>query len=105
MARPTTPVPIQSNTRLLRSDNAPVTTTQWRVLCEAIWPSARSAESISLALAYCGARRLDPFKRPVHIVPMWSTLLKREVETVWPGINELLTTAARSQQFAGVDEP
>lgn len=81
------------------------TPTQWRVLTETIWPAAKSAESIQLALGYCAARKLDPFKRPVHIVPMWNARLRREVETVWPGINELLTTAARSQSFAGVDEP
>jgi phage recombination protein Bet len=81
------------------------TRTQWRVLTETIWPSARSSESIQLALGYCAARKLDPFKRPVHIVPMYNTRLRREVETVWPGINELLTTAARSHAFAGVDEP
>jgi phage recombination protein Bet len=90
---------------LLRPDDFTGTPTQWRVLTETIWPAAKSAESIMLALGYCAARKLDPFKRPVHIVPMWNTRLRREVETVWPGINELLTTAARSQAFAGVDEP
>jgi|SRR5215472_569432 len=80
------------------------TPAQWRVLTETVWPSARTAEAIQLAIAYCGARHLDPFKRPVHIVPVWNKALRREVETVWPGINELLTTAARSKAFAGVDE-
>jgi phage recombination protein Bet len=78
---------------------------QWRVLCEAIWPNARTADAISLAVSYCAARKLDPMKRPVHIVPMWNTALGKQVETVWPGINELLTTASRSGGFAGVDEP
>src|SRR5580765_6095882 len=81
------------------------TAQSWRVLTDAIWPTARSTESIQLALAYCSARKLDPFKRPVHIVPVWNSTLRREVETVWPGISELLTVASRSQQFAGVDEP
>jgi phage recombination protein Bet len=58
-----------------------------------------------LAVSYCAARHLDPFKRPVHIVPVYNSTLRREVETVWPGINELLTTAARSGAFGGVDEP
>ncbi len=58
-----------------------------------------------LALEYCRARRLDIFKRPVHIVPMWNRELKREVEGVWPGIGELETTAARSGEWAGMDEP
>jgi phage recombination protein Bet len=81
------------------------TAQSWRVLVEAIWPAARSQESILLALAYCGQRGLDPFKRPVHIVPVYNSALRREVETVWPGISELLTVASRSKQFAGVDEP
>jgi phage recombination protein Bet len=81
------------------------TAQSWRVLTDAIWPSARSSESIQLALSYCAARNLDPFKRPVHIVPVWNSALRREVETVWPGISELLTVASRSKQFAGVDEP
>jgi phage recombination protein Bet len=77
----------------------------WRVLTEAIWPGAKSADSIMLALSYCASRGLDPMKRPVHIVPVYNSVLKREVETVWPGISELLTVASRSKQFAGVDEP
>jgi phage recombination protein Bet len=81
------------------------TAQSWKVLTDAIWPGARSAESIMLALAYCASRNLDPFKRPVHIVPVYNSALRREVETVWPGISELLTVAARSREFAGVDEP
>lgn len=92
-------------TRLVPPADFTGTPTQWRVLTETIWPSAKSAEAIQLAIGYCAARHLDPFKRPVHIVPVWNSALRREVETVWPGINELLTTAARSQSFAGVDEP
>lgn len=82
-----------------------VTPQQWRVLTDAVFPSAKSPESIVLALDYCVARKLDPFKRPVHIVPMWNSSLRREVETIWPGINELQVTAARTGQWAGMDEP
>jgi len=78
---------------------------QWRVLTDAIWPSAKTPESIKLALDYCRARRLDPFKKPVHIVPMYNSQLRCEVETVWPGISELQTTAARTGEWAGMDEP
>jgi phage recombination protein Bet len=78
---------------------------QWRVLTDAIWPSAKTPGAIKLALDYCTARRLDPFKRPVHIVPMWNSKLKCEVETVWPAISELQTTAARTGEWAGLDEP
>jgi phage recombination protein Bet len=75
------------------------------VLCDAIFPGAKTAEAIALAVDYCRARRLDPFKRPVHIVPMYSRAAGGMVETVWPGINELEVTAARSGEWAGMDEP
>lgn len=81
-----------------------VTSDQWRVLIDQIFPSAKTVEAIGMALAYCKARKLDVFKRPVHIVPMWSTVLGKMVETVWPGIAEIRTTAARTGQYAGIDE-
>lgn len=77
----------------------------WRVLTESIFPSAKTAEGILLAVRYCQARGLDVLKRPVHVVPMWSRALGREVETVWPGINEVQVTAARTGQWAGMDSP
>lgn len=76
----------------------------WRVLCEAIFPNAKSPHSIILALAYCRARNLDPLKRPVHIVPIWDSKRGCEVETIWPGIGELRTTAARTKEYAGKDK-
>lgn len=76
---------------------------QWKALVEAIFPSAKSVHGVMLALDYCKARRLDPFKRVVHVVPMWSSALQREVETVWPGIGELRTTATRTGLWAGND--
>ena len=81
-----------------------ITADQWRVLVDQIFPSAKTVEAVGMALAYCKARKLDIFKRPVHIVPMWSTVLGRMVETVWPGIAEIRTTAARTGQYAGIDE-
>ena len=75
----------------------------WKVLTESIFPSAKSADGILLAVRYCQARGLDVLKRPVHVVPMWSKALGREVETVWPGINEVQITAARTGQYAGLD--
>lgn len=76
----------------------------WKALVEAIFPAAKSADSVIMALSYCRARKLDPFKRPVHIVPMWSASVGAMVETVWPGISELRTTAFRTGQYAGKDE-
>jgi phage recombination protein Bet len=57
-----------------------------------------------MALAYCKHRNLDIFKKPVHIVPMWDTKKGAYVETIWPSISELRTTAARTKQYAGIDE-
>ena len=77
----------------------------WRVLTESIFPGAKTADGILLAVRYCKARGLDPLKRPVHVVPMWSKTAGREIETVWPGIAEVQTTAARTGQWAGMDPP
>lgn len=77
---------------------------QWKVLVEAVFPAAKSIDSIVMVLSYCKARNLDPFKRPVHIVPMWDAQRGAMVETVWPGISELRTTAARTKGYAGCDE-
>lgn len=76
----------------------------WRALVDAIYPSAKTTEAIELALTYCRARKLDPFKRQCHIVPIWDSKRGAEVETVWPGIAELRTTATRTGQHAGFDE-
>jgi phage recombination protein Bet len=78
---------------------------RWRVLTEAIFPMARSAGSILLALDYCRARGLDVLKRPVNIVPVWNSELGRNVETIWPSIAEVEITAARTGLWAGMDRP
>lgn len=78
---------------------------KWRVLVESIFPSAKTVEAVVMALDYCKVRNLDPFKRPVNIVPMYNKTLKKEVETVWPGINSVQVDAARTQEWAGMDAP
>lgn len=75
----------------------------WLALVDAVFPLAKSASGVALALSYCRARKLDPFKKVCHIVPMYSSALRREVETVWPGIAELRTTAFRTGFYAGCD--
>lgn len=75
----------------------------WKALVEAVFPAAQSPDSVILALSYCKARKLDPFKRVIHIVPVWDNVQKRMVETVWPGIAELRTTAFRTGEYAGRD--
>jgi hypothetical protein len=77
----------------------------WKALVEAVYPNAETADAIVMALSYCRARNLDPFKRPVHIVPMWSSVAGKMIETVWPGISELRTTAFRTGQYAGMPAP
>lgn len=81
-----------------------LTFAQWGVLVDSTFPSAKTVEGVLLAVNYCRARKLDIFKRPVSIVPMWSAKLRREVETVWPGIGEAQITASRTQAWAGMDE-
>lgn len=76
---------------------------QWKVLVEAIYPAAKTADAIVMVLSYCKSRNLDPMKRPVHIVPMWDSQRGAYVETVWPGISELRTTASRTKGYAGCD--
>lgn len=73
----------------------------WKALVEAIFPNATTTDSVIMALSYCKARKLDPFKRNVHIVPIWNKDLKAMVDTVWPGIGELRTTAFRTGEYAG----
>lgn len=77
-----------------------------RVLRETIWPGA-SERGCYLAVDYCRARNLDPFKKPVHIVPIWSKDANNGqggyVESIWPGIAEIETTASRTREFAGKD--
>ncbi len=77
----------------------------WKVLTEVTFPTAKTPEAILMALDYCKARKLDIFKKPVHIVPMWSAALCRNVETVWPSIMEIQTTASRTGVWAGMDRP
>lgn len=78
---------------------------QWKALVEAVFPNARTPDGVILALSYCKARRLDPFKRQVHIVPIYDSKKRAEVETVWPGIAEHRTTATRTGTYAGMDAP
>jgi phage recombination protein Bet len=76
----------------------------WSTLCHSLYPGARP-ESVLLVVDYCRARRLDPLKKPAHIVPMevkdakTNTYAWRDV--VLPGIYELRTTAQRTGEYLG----
>lgn len=80
----------------------------WRALVNSVFPGAAS-ESILMAVDYCKARGLDVLKRPVHIVPMQVKDAKTGQyqwrDIIMPGISELRTTAARTGEYAGQDEP
>src|SRR5271166_134452 len=91
--------------RIPQPSNAKMAPEQWRVLVDAIFPGAKTAQAVVLAVEYCNARKLDIFKRPVHIVSAWNSQLGAEVETIWPGISELEVTASRTGQWAGMDIP
>ena len=91
-----------------------ITPEQWQVLTTVIFPGAYENEKIDdadadlavlVAYDYCKVRKLDIMKRPVHIVPMWDPKRQRLVPRHWPAISELRTTAARTNEYAGKDEP
>jgi phage recombination protein Bet len=77
----------------------------WRVLTHQVFPGAEDPHVVCLALDYCKERNLDVLKKPVHIVKLWDSDKEDYVEQVWPGINEVHTTAARTGQWAGIDAP
>lgn len=60
-----------------------------------------SDEKVGLVIDYCKARKLDPLKKPVHIVPVWSNRRKMIVETLWPSVSEVRITAMRTGLFGG----
>jgi phage recombination protein Bet len=80
----------------------------WNTLCQSLYPGARP-ESVLLVVDYCRARKLDPLKKPCHIVPMevkdarTNTYAWRDV--VLPGIYELRTTAQRTGEYLGHAPP
>jgi phage recombination protein Bet len=84
-----------------------ITEPQWMALRN-LFPGARG-ESVVLAYDYCVARRLDPFKKPCHIVPMNVKDVKLDKyiwrDVVMPGIYEYRTTAHRTGEYLGHSIP
>lgn len=83
----------------------------WNSLKNSIFPGAKD-ESIILAVDYCKARKLDVLKKPCHIVPMQVTVKtedgkqhKEWRDVIMPGIYEQRTTAFKTKQMAGQDDP
>lgn len=81
---------------------------QWRTLMNTLYPGAK-AESVLMVWDYCLARRLDPLKRPCHIVPMEVKNAKTGTfewrDVVLPGIYEHRTTAQRTGAYLGHSRP
>jgi phage recombination protein Bet len=85
-----------------------LTEAQWRTLKTSVFPGAQS-ESVLMFVDYCKARRLDPMKKPAHIVPM----KVRNADTgnyewrdvIMPGIYEYRTTAHRTGEYLGHSKP
>lgn len=75
----------------------------WNAIKTSIWPDASDEMAIT-ALEYCKARGLDPLKKPVHIVKTWDSRTRRMVDSIWPSIGELRTTAMRTGEFSGRDQ-
>lgn len=81
---------------------------QWRTLTNNLFPGART-ESVLMVVDYCRARRLDPLKKPCHIVPMEVKDAKTNKyewrDVVMPGIYEYRTTAQRTGEYLGHSKP
>ena len=83
------------------------------VLRDSLYPGS-SDESLRMVIDYCKARKLDPLKKPVHLVPMSVKSGRKDSsgkdiyefrETVMPGIGLYRIEAERSGTYAGMSEP
>jgi phage recombination protein Bet len=83
-----------------------ITEAQWRTLANNLFPGAAPA-SVLMVWDYCVARRLDPLKKPCHIVPMEVKVGDKYEwrDVVMPGIYELRTTAQRTGEYLGHAKP
>lgn len=80
---------------------------QWRTLMTSLFPGAKP-ESVVMVWDYCAARKLDPLKKPCHIVPIWVRDQNGDGQmrdVVMPGIYEYRTTATRTGQYMGHTRP
>jgi len=77
-----------------------ITPESWNVLSTILFRDAQP-ETILTLVDYCKARKLDPLKRPFHIVKVFNTETRRMEDFIWPGIGELRTTAMRTGEYGG----
>ena len=52
------------------SDRFGIDKSGWKALVEAVYPLAKTPDAVVMALSYCKARKLDPFKKPVKPCPL-----------------------------------
>ena len=78
----------------------------WRTAMNSLFPGAKT-ESVLMVFDYCRARKLDPLKKPCHIVPMRVKAADGYVwrDVVMPGIYEYRTTAMRTGFYMGHSRP
>lgn len=80
----------------------------YQTLKNSIFPGAKD-ESISAAVSYCKARRMDIMQKPVHIVPMYikdaTTGQGAMRDVIMQGIGSYRIQAQESGQYAGQSEP
>jgi len=79
----------------------------WRTAMNNLFPGARP-EPVFMVFDYCAARKLDPMKKPCHIVPM--QVKNHDGDYIWrdvvmPGIYEYRTTATRTGFYLGHSKP
>jgi len=75
-----------------------------RTLSASVYPGAKP-DSVRMVISWCRAQQKDPFKRPVHIVPMRVKNTTGEYEwrdVIMPGINDYRTDASRTAAFVGL---
>ena len=81
---------------------------QWRTLTNNLYPGA-DVNSVLMVWDYCAARKLDPMKKPCHIVPMFVKDAKTGrgamKDVILPGIYEVRTTAMRTGLYMGHSKP
>lgn len=79
-----------------------ITNAEWHTAAFNLYPGASQA-SVLMVFDYCRARKLDPLKKPCHIVRMKVGKDYRDV--VLPGIYEHRTTAQRTNEYMGHADP
>jgi phage recombination protein Bet len=74
------------------------------VMCASLYPGA-PREACTLVLSYCRATKIDPMLKPVHLVPIYDKTIKGNRLVIMPGIGLYRIQAARTGQYAGMDQP